>query len=243
MSALLREQEIQYPTSDGQPMAESPQHVQVSIDLIVGLQSRYAAASDAWVGGNFFLFYEKGNPKARLSPDVMLAKGVAQWNRPNYLLWEEKPPSLVAEVTSRKTRHKDLGLKKSIYERIGAEEYILFDPFGEYLRPQLQGFRLLRERYQSIPMAEDGALLSRTTGLRMKPEGQRLRLIDAVTGEPVLWPEEVEAARRDAEGRARGAEAKARDAEARAGEAEARAAEEEWPGEHPRNGSGLWKRS
>jgi Uma2 family endonuclease len=213
MSALLREQEIQYPTSDGQPMAETPEHVQVSIDLIVGLQSRYAAASDSWVGGNFFLFYEKGNPKARVSPDVMLAKGVARWNRPNYLVWEEKPPSLVAEVTSRKTRHKDLGLKKSIYERIGAEEYILFDPFGEYLRPQLQGFRLLRERYQSIPMAEDGALLSRTTGLRMKPEGQRLRLVDAVTGEPVLWPEEVEAARRDAEARARDAEARAAEAE------------------------------
>ena len=138
---------------------------------------------------------------------------MARWSRPNYLVWEERPPSLVVEVTSRKTRHKDLGLKKSIYERIGAEEYILFDPFGEYLRPQLQGFRLLRGRYQSIPMAEDGALLSRTTGLRMKPEGQRLRLFDAQTGEPVLWPEEVEAARRDAEGRARDAEAKAAEAE------------------------------
>jgi Uma2 family endonuclease len=210
-------------------MAETPQHVQVSIDLIVGLQSRYAAVSDSWVGGNFFLFYEKGNPKARVSPDVMLAKGVARWNRPNYLVWEERPPSLVVEVTSRKTRHKDLGLKKSIYERIGAEEYILFDPFGEYLRPQLQGFRLLRGRYQSIPMAEDGALLSRTTGLRMKPEGQRLRLFDAQTGEPVLWPEEVEAARRDAEARARDAEARAAEAESaqRATEERLRALEAE----------------
>jgi Uma2 family endonuclease len=113
MSALPLEQYLEYPTSDGQPMAESPEHVQVMIDLIVGLKSRYAAVADAWVGGNFFLFYEKGNPKARVSPDVMLAKGVARWNRPNYLLWQEKAPSLIVEVTSRKTRRKDTGLKKS----------------------------------------------------------------------------------------------------------------------------------
>ncbi len=55
------------------------------------------------------------------------------------------------EVTSRKTRRKDSGPKKTLYERIGTEEYILFDPFGDYLRPRLQGFRLRRSRYQPIP--------------------------------------------------------------------------------------------
>jgi Uma2 family endonuclease len=223
MSALPLEQEVEYPTSDGQPMAESPFHARVMTDLLFGLQTRYGALADAWEGINFFLYYEKGNLKARVAPDVMLAKGVARWDRQNYLLWKERPPSLIVEVTSKKTRRKDTGPKKELYERIGVEEYILFDPLGEYLRPPLQGNRLLRGRYQPIPLADDGTLLSRTTGLRMKPEGQRLRLIDAATGERLLWPDEIEAAKREAEAALREAEAARREAEARAQSAEARA--------------------
>jgi Uma2 family endonuclease len=221
LSALPLEQEVDYPTSDGQPMAESQDHAKVMMDLFFCLQLRYKAVADAWEGINFFLFYEKGNPKARVSPDVMLAKGVARWDRQNYLLWKERPPSLIVEVTSRKTRRKDTGPKKDLYERIGVEEYILFDPLGEYLRPQLQGYRLLRGRYQPIPLSEDGALLSRTTGLRMRPEGRRLRLIDAATGEPLLWSEETDAALREAEAALREAEAVRREAEAARREEEA----------------------
>jgi Uma2 family endonuclease len=225
MSVLSLEQEIEYPTSDGQPMAESPEHVQAIIELLLGLQHRYAGVPDVWTGANFFLFYERGNPKARVSPDVLLAKGVANWDRPNYLLWREKPPSLVVEVTSRKTWRKDSGSKKSLYERIGTEEYVLFDPHGECLRPPLQGYRLLRGRYQPIPLSEDGSLLSRTTGLRFRPEGSRLRLADARTGEPILWPEEVQAAHaREAAGR-QAAEARAAEETAARQAAEARAVE------------------
>ena len=41
-----------------------------------------------------------------------------------------------------------------------------------------------------------GSLLSRATGLRFQPEGERLRLVDPITGETILWPEELEPARR-----------------------------------------------
>jgi len=227
MNAIPLEQEIEYPTSDGQPMAETTLHRKIMSDLIQGLDLRYLEVPDVWVGGNLFLCYEKGNPAAHRAPDVLLAKGVKKWDRPNYLLWEETPPSLVVEVTSRKTRREDQGDKKALYERIGVEEYVLFDPYGDYLRPRLQGYRLEGGRYQPIPLAEDGTLLSRTTGLIFRPEGRRLRLVDAVTGEPLPWPEELEvaltqeaAARRAAQA-ARRAEAAARRA------AEAAAAEEE----------------
>ena len=228
MGALPLEQEIEYPTSDGQPMAETHEHQTVMIDLILGLRHRYAAVPDVWVGGNFFLCYEKGNPRACVAPDVLLAKGVAKWNRPNYLLWEERNPSLIVEVTSRKTQRKDQNFKKSLYERIGVEEYVLFDPLEEYLRPRLQGFRLSRGRYQPIRL-EDGSLLSRTTGLWFQPEGERLRLVDAVTGKPMLWPDEVDAAyTREATAR-QAAETKAAEEEAgrRVAEERLQALEEE----------------
>jgi len=215
MNAIPLEREIEYPTSDGQPMAETLEHQQVMIDLIEGLRSRYAGVPGAWVAGNFFFCYEKGNPRAHVAPDVMVAKGLAPKElRLNYLLWEEKPPSLMVEVTSRSTRREDTGKKKSLYERIGTEEYLLFDPFGEYLRPRLQGYRLERGRFQPIPLEADGALRSRTTGLTFRPEGMRLRLVDTATGRPILWHEELEAAfaqqtaaNRDAEERIRALEA------------------------------------
>ena len=202
MNAIPLEQEIEYPTSDGQPMAETTLHRKVMFDLIYGLERRYDRVPDVWVGGNLFLCYERGNPRACLAPDVVLAKGVTKWDRPNYLLWEETPPSLVVEVTSRKTRREDKRDKKDTYERIGVEEYLLFDPYGEYLRPSLQGLRLERGRYQPIPLEEDGSLISRATSLIFRREGQRLRMVDFATGEPLLWPEEREQARLQAEHRA-----------------------------------------
>jgi Uma2 family endonuclease len=226
MSLLPLEQEIEYPTSDGQPMAETPQHMQVMVDLIFGLKRRYQEVSDVWVAGNLFFFYEKGNPKARVAPDVLLAQGVRKWDRPNYKVWEDGPPAFVVEVTSKKTRNKDQHVKKPLYQRLGVKEFVLFDPFGEYLRPPLQGFRLLRGRYQPIPLEADGSLRSRTTGLWLQREGQRLRLVDAVTGERLLWGEEESAARKVEAAARQAAEAAKLAAEARATEeAAARQAE------------------
>lgn len=215
MSAIPLEQEMEYPTSDGQPMAETTLHRKIMADLIEALERHYAGTPDVWVGGNLFLCYRKGDPSAAFAPDVLLARGVAKWDRPNYLLWEETVPSLVVEVTSRKTRREDRGKKKDVYERLGVEEYVLFDPYGDWLRPRLQGFRLEGGRYLPIAPAEDGSLLSRTTGLILRPEGERLRLLDPSTGKPLLWTDELEGAR---------AEAEAALAEERAALAEERAA-------------------
>jgi Uma2 family endonuclease len=229
MSAFPLEREIEYPTTDGHLMAESIEHQQVMIDLILGFRQRYAARSDVWVAGNFILCYEKGNPRAFVAPDVMLAIGVRKRRRENYLLWEEgKPPDLLVEVTSKSTRREDEVKKKALYERIGVEEYLLFDPKDEYLKPRLQGFRLARGLFRPIRLERDGALLSRTTGLTFLPEGERLRLLDTASGEPMPWSEELGAARQDAEAGRRAAEAARQAAEARAAEEAAarRAAEE-----------------
>jgi Uma2 family endonuclease len=228
MCALPLEQEIEYPTSDGQPMAETTLHREVMSNLIGGLERRYADVPDVWVGGNLLLYYEQGNPEKSVSPDVLLTRGIAKWARPIYLLWDEKPPTLVFEITSRRTRKEDTGPKKALYERLGVAELVLFDPYGEYLKPRLQGYRLERGRYQPIAPNRDGSLDLRTTGLTACPEGNYLRLVDTASGEKLLWNEELEAARRAAEARAGAAEERAVTAEERAArEAAARRAAEE----------------
>ena len=207
MPAIALSRPVDYPESDGRPMAETQVHGQVMLDLLHTLGRRYADVPDLYVWGNMMFYYVEGDPRASVAPDVFLVHGVDKRVRRIYKLWEEgKAPSLIVEVTSASTRNEDMKLKKGLYERLGIEEYFLFDPLGEYLRPRLQGYRLVNGRYEPLSAEEDGALLSRTTGLRLEPEGDRLRLRDAATGEPLLWADEEARAREAAEEDAEAAE-------------------------------------
>ena len=200
MSAIALSHPLHYPESDGRPMAETQVHGQVMLDLIHTLGRRYADVPDVYVWGNMLLYYEEGNPGACVAPDLFLVPGVDKRVRRVYKLWEEgRAPSLAIEVTSKSTRAEDTHLKKRIYERLGVEEYFLFDPLGEYLRPRLQGYRLANGKYQALEVEGSGALASRTTDLHLVPEGERLRLRDSISGEPLLWADEQDQALHAAE--------------------------------------------
>lgn len=192
MAAIPLQQDIEYPYSDGQPMAESEIHLNEMLDLIAALRRRYQAEPKVYVAGNMFLYYRKGDPRSVVAPDVFLVRGVPKRKRKSYKLWEEgRAPSLVIEVTSDSTSDEDVGKKKTCYEMLGVEEYILHDPEGDYLKPRLQGFRLSRGRYEPIPRRMDGSLDSRVTGLTLQIEGKNLRLIDIATGERLPWVDEL----------------------------------------------------
>ncbi|HEY9422822.1 MAG TPA: Uma2 family endonuclease, partial [Thermoanaerobaculia bacterium] len=152
----------------------------------------FVNAPDVYVWGNMLLYYAEGDPDARVCPDLFLVRGVPKHPRRTYKLWEEgEAPSLVIEFTSESTRQEDLGFKKDLYERLGIEEYFLFDPLGEYLKPRLQGYQLQEGRYRSLPPGPDGSLLSRTTGLSLAPDRERLRLREIATGHRLPWTWEV----------------------------------------------------
>ncbi|MEA2601592.1 MAG: hypothetical protein QOF89_2584 [Acidobacteriota bacterium] len=195
MSAFPLQRDIEYPESDGQPMAETDLHRDEMFDLIQALTRRYRDVPDVYVSGNLFFYYVKGDPRAVVAPDVFLVRGVSKRKRRIYKLWEEgRVPSLVIELTSDNTQDEDVDKKKSLYQHLGVEEYFLHDPYQDYLDPSLQGFRLMKGRYQPILPGPDGSLLSLSTGLRLRTEGKRLRLVDAATNQPLLWAEELDAA-------------------------------------------------
>lgn len=192
MAAIPLQQDVEYPYSDGQPMAESEIHLNEMLDLIAALRRRYQDHPNVYVAGNMFLYYRKGDPRSVVAPDIFLVREVPKRERKVYKLWEEgRAPSLVVEVTSDSTSDEDVGKKKACYEILGVEEYILHDPEGDYLKPRLQGFRLSRGRYEPIPRRMDGSLDSRVTGLTLQIEGKNLRLIDTATGERLLWVDEL----------------------------------------------------
>ena len=179
---------VVYPESDGKPMAESEVHLDELVRLIQTLRDAFADRADVYVVGNLLLYYEEGNPRASVAPDVMVVKGVPKVPpRRIYKLWEEgAPPTVVVEVTSSSTRREDRRKKWALYARLGVREYILYDPLGEYLRPPLQGFRLVAGEYVPMEADAEGALLSDELGMRLLLQDGRLRLFDRQTGAPLL---------------------------------------------------------
>ncbi len=181
-----------YPSSDGRPMAESDLHRREMVYLIETLEDRYRGADDVYVAGDLLLYYVRGDRKACLAPDVFVVKGVPKRDRLSYLLWKEgQAPCFVIEVTSKSTRDEDIEKKRDRYERMGVEEYFLHDPLSEYLSPPLQGYRLQDRRYRRISPEPDGSLISWTTGLRLRREGEHLRLIDLGAGKPLPSIQEI----------------------------------------------------
>ncbi len=195
------DRKVDYPTSDGKPMAETDIHRTLMIALIQTLQAHFAADPSAYVSGNLLLFYEEGNRRKHVSPDVFVVLGVGMRLRDHYLMWEEgKGPDLVIELTSKTTRSEDVKKKMDLYRDVlRVAEYFLFDPLQDYLRPSMQGFRLVEGRYEPIE-AVDGRLPSEVLGLHLERAGSELRLLDPATGRWLLTPEErAEAERTRAE--------------------------------------------
>ena len=184
---------LEYPTTDGKPMAETDLHRDLMVALIETLKAFYLDESSVYVSGNLLLYYEKGNRRKHLAPDVFLVRGVAKHRRENYLLWEEgHSPRFVIELTSSSTRREDTNKKKALYRDVlKVREYFLFDPNEDYLTPSMQGWRLVKGVYQSI-RAVDGRLPSQTTGLHLERDGNELRLWNPATREWLLVPVQEE---------------------------------------------------
>ena len=183
----------EYPTTDGKPMAETDLHRDLMVALIETLKAFYLDDPSVYISGNLLLYYEEGNRRKRLAPDVFLVRGVAKHRRENYLLWEEgHSPRFVIELTSSSTRREDTNKKKALYRDVlKVREYFLFDPNEDYLTPSMQGWRLVKGVYQSI-RAVDGRLPSQTTGLHLERDGNELRLWNPETREWLLVPVEEE---------------------------------------------------
>ena len=183
---------VDYPSSDGKPMAESDIQRIAMIYAIDALETWFAEREDVYVSGDLLIYYDEGNPGASIAPDVFVVFGAAKGRRMTYLLWEEgKAPDFVLEVASRSTWREDEGRKREVYERLGVREYYQYDPMGEYLGTELKGSRLSGGRYEAQPATRsaDGGLTlsSAVLGLKLRAKrGGELRFHDTATGAHLL---------------------------------------------------------
>jgi Uma2 family endonuclease len=187
--------EIEYPESDGKPVAETDIHFEWMQYLRNVLKFRYRGQR-VYVATNLFVYYVQGDPRKCVAPDDFVVKDCDPGPRRTFRTWiEQRTPDVVFEVTSSSTRRQDQASKPRTYGRIGVKELFLYDPTQDWLDPPLQGFRFERGRKVRIPPDTSGALECRELGLLLRLEDGRLALFDARTGERLLTEAQAAEAR------------------------------------------------
>lgn len=177
---------IVYPSADGEPVAETYDHLYAILTTLEVLK-QYLTGRQATVLANQFLYYAQGFPKLRTAPDVMVIFDVAPGGRDNYKVWEEgQVPVVIFEMTSKGTEDHDKSFKKTLYEQLGVNEYWLFDPKGEWIEEKLKGYRLRGEIYEPITDSRSEPLQ-----LRLAIEGKLIGFYREDTGEKLLIPDEL----------------------------------------------------
>jgi hypothetical protein len=178
--------EIFYPSADGEPVAETYDHLYAILTTLEVLKQDLQG-KQATVLANQFLYYAQGFPKLRVAPDVMVIFDVAPGGRDNYKIWEEgQVPSVIFEMTSPSTKGQDLGFKHDLYRQLEVREYWLFDPKGEWIEEQLRGYKLQGETY--IPILDRH---SEVLKLRLEVEDKLIGFYRDSTGEKLLLPNEL----------------------------------------------------
>ncbi|MBD0339474.1 MAG: Uma2 family endonuclease [Microcoleus sp. Co-bin12] len=201
----LEQSEIEYPSSDGEPMAESDITRDCITYSVEALKLYFQGNSDVYVSANSFVYYEEGNKAAVVAPDIYAVFGVRKRKRDNYKVWQEGgiTPQFVLEITSATTQDVDQETKPETYRSLGVREYFQYDPSGDYLNPILQGVRLVNGQYEPIEannLAFDTLwLYSEVLGLELHIVSGELRFRNPQTEEFLKTYQQSEQARQAAE--------------------------------------------
>lgn len=199
--AAKRIDAIEYPASDDMGEHEVQRFIS---ELLRALIERWLRGRRvAHAGANQFFYWEEGNPKACLAPDVYVVDGVAQ-DVPDvgvWKTWEGHRPALAVEVVSGEWR-KDYDEAPRAYDAMRAGEVVLFDPGAtarSRRRVRWQVFRRVRGRgLVCVERSSGDRVRSRALGvwIRAVQEGPRvrLRLATGPRGEELVPTDAEEAA-------------------------------------------------
>jgi Uma2 family endonuclease len=220
-----RRSRIDYPDSDGKPMADNTLQFRWIVTIKEELEFLFRDRPDVFIGGDLLWYAVEGDPTKRMAPDVLVAFGRPKGERGSYKQWEEDgiAPHVVFEILSPGNRAGEMERKFQFYQDHGVEEYYIYDPdHGD-----LVGWQRVGQRLREIPVM--AGFVSPKLGIRFEPgEGPDNLKIYAPSGELFLSPvqrRELERERAEtAEQRAKTAEQRAETAEQRAETAEQRAA-------------------
>ncbi len=173
-------------------MAETDFHAKLLTDLRNALVMFFAEREDVYVTGNIMFYYEEGEPKEVISPDVMACFGIPKRQRISYKTWEENDvvPSVIIEISSRGTWRKDRVEKRALYAMLGVKEYFIFNPLDLKSDFSFVALRLQNGEYDAMEIT-DGQVRSEVLNLDLVVKDETLRLFDPVAGEFLKTTEEL----------------------------------------------------
>jgi len=121
---------IEYPESDGQPIAENTLQFRWIMTIEGGLDALFAGDPNVFVAGDLLWYPTEGDPTTRVAPDAMVVFGRPKGERGSYRQWDEEgiAPQVVFEVLSPGNRSGEMQRKLRFYEQYGVEEYYVYDP-------------------------------------------------------------------------------------------------------------------
>lgn len=139
--------EVIYPDSDGQPMADNTKQFEWIATIKGNLDSVFVQNTDVFVAGDLLWYPMQGKPKIRVAPDVMVAFGRPKGYRGSYKQWKEDniPPQVVFEILSPGNTAIEMTRKFAFYARYGVEEYYLYDPDSNKLSVYQRNGQILEE--------------------------------------------------------------------------------------------------
>ena len=183
--------DVEYP--EGHWIAQSVGHGDAVRQAATALDYFFRERADVLVAMELVVYYQPGNSKLRLQPDVQVVFGVEHCgSRGSFKVWEEgKAPDFVLEVASPSTAENDAEHKAREYAQIGVREYWRLDPAGTLMQTSLEGYVASAGQYEQVQPVEGagrgGALRSRVLGLDLRSRRQAgvtvLVFIDPRTGE------------------------------------------------------------
>jgi Uma2 family endonuclease len=125
---LALDEDHEFPSSDGKPMAENTRQYEAIVTLKGNIEA--FAPDTAFVAGDHLIYVDRRDRTARQAPDVYVAFGRPRGHRGSYKLWREDGvfPQVVFEVLAPSNTDDEMARKRAFYFRHGAEEYYEFDP-------------------------------------------------------------------------------------------------------------------
>jgi Uma2 family endonuclease len=156
---------IEYPDSDGKPMADNTLQFQWIVTIKEGNEALFRDRPDVFVAGDLLWYPVEGDNKTRQAPDTLIAFGRPKGRRGSYRQWEEGgiAPQVVFEVLSPGNRRGEMERKFAFYERFGVEEYYVYDPDTGSLEGWLRRGRGLKK------VRRMAGFVSPRLGIRFEP--------------------------------------------------------------------------
>ncbi len=123
-------EQIIYPSSDGQPMAESTIQYKLIVKIKEGCESLFKNDPNVFIAADLLWYPVQGRPDISQAPDTMVIFGRPKGDRPSYIQFQEDniAPQVTFEIRSHNDRQAKMYKKLAFYNRYGVEEYYLYDP-------------------------------------------------------------------------------------------------------------------